>query len=202
MQGNDYHPPTDVCPGEKLLYDIYTALTSNADVWARTLLIVTFDEHGGTYDHHAPAWGATNPSDPDSLQSPFNFHLFGVRVPTILISPFVTPGTVFRASGETPFDHTSIIATLLKWKGIDPREAGLWNRVAAAPTFENVLGPEAVNPDVQLTEPACSPGMNTPANQILDGIPAATAKYIARRAKSLSHLQDMANDYRIKTGVG
>lgn len=196
-QGNDYHPPTNVCPGEKLLYDIYTALKSNEEAWKRTLLIVTFDEHGGTYDHHAPEWGATNPGDPDSLSSPFNFHLFGARVPTLLISPYVTPGTVFRAPREKPpYDHTSILATLLRWKGIDPATARLWDRVAVAPTFEGVLRPTIVNPGIDLQAPACDPGLNTPANQILDGIPAAAAKYIARRAGSIEHLKRMADDYR------
>jgi phospholipase C len=199
-QGNDYHPPTSVCPGEKLLYDIYTALKSNAKAWERTLLIVTFDEHGGTYDHHAPAWGATNPGDPDSLSSPFNFHLFGVRVPTLLISPYVIPGTVFRAPlGRPPFDHTSTLATLLRWKGIEPAEAGLWNRVAAAPTFEWVLSPTVVNPGVELPAPICTPGLNTAANQILDRLPAAIAKYIARRAGSLEHLSRMADDFLMHT---
>jgi len=164
--------------------------------------IYTFDEHGGTYDHHAPAWGATNPGDPDSFVSPFNFHLFGVRVPTLLISPYVVPGTVFRARpGTPPFDHTSILATLLRWKGIEPATAGLWNRVAAAPTFEWVLSQTIVNPGVELPEPICTPGLNTPANQILDGLPAAVAKYIARRAGSLGHLSRMADDFRLHSGL-
>lgn len=202
VQGNDYHPPTNVCPGEKLLHDVYTALKSNADTWAKTLLIVTFDEHGGTYDHHSPAWGATNPNDPDSKKSPFNFHLFGVRVPTLLISPYVFPSTVFRApTGGPPFDHTSILATLLRWKGIDPAQAGLCDRVSVAPTFEGVLSSTIVNSDIDPPAPNCGDAFNTEANLILEGIPAAVKRYIALKAKSLGHMAQMAADYRLHRGT-
>jgi phospholipase C len=202
-QGNDYHPPTDVCPGEKLLYDVYTALRSNASAWSKTLLIVTFDEHGGTYDHYSPAWGATNPGDPDSLNSPFDFHLYGVRVPTLLISPFVVPGTVFREplSSQFPYDHTSILATLLKWQGIDPMYANLWNRVSVAPTFEGVLQPTAVNPGIDLTAPSCTAGFDTPGNRILEGLPAAVALNIARGSRQLDGMQRRADAYRKAFGL-
>lgn len=198
VQGNDYHPPTDITPGELLLYKVYMALRSNAAAWKNTLLIVTFDEHGGTYDHHSPIWGAVNPGDPLSKKSPFDFHLFGVRIPTLLISPYVRPGTVFRApfTSPQPYDHTSILATLLRWQGILPATAGLWDRVAAAPTFEGVLSPQIVNPGVELEDPAPRLKPEPPANQILEGIPAGTKKYIALRARSLEDIRRMAADYR------
>ncbi len=197
IQGNDYHPPTDVRQGEKLLHDIYTALKSNKKAWEQTLLIVTFDEHGGTYDHHSPAWGATNPNDLDSNRSPFNFHLFGVRVPTLLISPYVWPSTVFRAPADKPpYDHTSILATLLRWKGIDPANAGLYDRVSVAPTFEGALSLTIVNPGIDLPSPICADGFNKESNQILEGIPAAAKRYIALKAKSLGQMKLLAADYR------
>lgn len=202
VQGNDYHPPTDVRPGEKLLYDVYTALRSNEKAWEHTLLIVTFDEHGGTYDHHSPPWGATNPNDPESRKSPFNFHLFGVRVPTLLISPYVWPSTVFRAPAEKPpYDHTSTLATLLRWKGIDPARAGLYDRVAVAPTFEGVLSSTIVNPGVDLPAPAHSDAVNKDSNRILEGIPAAVKRYIALKAKSQDHMSRLAEDYRRHRGA-
>ena len=193
VQGNDYHPPTDVTCGEKLLYDVYTALSGNAGSWQRTLLIVTFDEHGGTYDHHPPPWGATNPGDPGSLDSPFDFHLFGVRVPTLLISPYVKPGTVFRSPTNVPYDHTSILATLLRWQGIDPTVKGpnyLWDRTAVAPTFEGVLGPLPVNPGVDLPDPGgCT---LTEADRILDGIQAADKRRIVLAARSIEDVRKAA----------
>jgi phospholipase C len=202
VQGNDYHPPTDIIPGEKLLYDVYRALRSGPN-WNSTLLIITFDEHGGTYDHYSPEWGAVNPGDPGSLASPFDFHLYGVRVPTLLISPYVPPGTVFRApfGSRYPYDHTSILATLLRWQGMNPATAGLWDRVAVAPTFEGVLRNEIVNPGVDLEDPGPRMKPAPPATQILEGIPAATKKYIVLRAGSLAQIERMAANYRAYAGM-
>lgn len=141
--GNSYHPPCNVLPGEAFLKKLYDALTHNPEQWRKTLLIVTFDEHGGTYDHVPPPWGAVPPwgsgKPPHMLEEDFGFDRFGVRVPTLLISPWIDEATVFRSSTDVPYDHTSLIATILKWKGI-PKEA--WNmgeRVNHAPTFEGVL---------------------------------------------------------------
>ena len=125
---------------------MYEALSSNAALWAKTLLVVTFDEHGGLYDHVDPGWGAVQPDahvGPDG----FEFDRYGVRVPTILASPWIAEGTVFRAPADSPhpFDHCSLIATILKWQGVDPATAGLGARVAVAPTFETALNDTARN---------------------------------------------------------
>lgn len=141
-QGTDYHPPCNVAHGEKYLNDIYAALTYNRDTWNQTLLVVTFDEHGGTYDHIPTPWGATPPwgkGTAPTCEGGFGFDRFGVRVPVILASPFIQPGTVFRMGEGVPFDHTSFIATLLTWKGIDKSKWGLGERVNAAPIFDFVL---------------------------------------------------------------
>lgn len=71
-----------------------------------------------------------------------------MRVPTLLVSPWVSAGTVFRSpSPELKFDHTSLIATVLTWCGVSPGAAGLGDRVAVAPAFETVLD-EHTRPDV------------------------------------------------------
>jgi phospholipase C len=109
---NDQHPVSNLAVGEKLIYDVYTALRSNQAVWEKSLLIVTYDEHGGTYDHVPPETGAT---PPDNIigTSGFDFTRFGVRVPAVIVSPLIPAGTVLRApAGSPPYDHTSIIATL------------------------------------------------------------------------------------------
>ncbi len=139
-QGDDYHPPSWVGPGEAFLNEIYNALSASPKAWASTLLIVTFDEHGGTYDHVDPGWGAVKPDD-HSGPNGFQFDRYGVRVPTVLASPWIPAGTVFRAPADStyPYDHTSLIASILKWQGVDPAGAGLGKRVAVAPTFESVL---------------------------------------------------------------
>ena len=109
---NDQHPVSNLAVGEKLAYDIYAALRSNQAVWEKSLLIITYDEHGGNYDHVPPETGATPPDDIIGA-SGFAFTRFGVRVPAVIVSPLIPAGTVFRAPADSPpYDHTSIIATL------------------------------------------------------------------------------------------
>jgi phospholipase C len=155
-QGNDYHPPTWLGPGEAFVNKVYTALTANAEAWKNTLLIITFDEHGGTYDHVDPGWDKNiEPGDGKFGPDGFRFDRYGVRVPTLLISPWIQAGTVFRSSDKTlKYDHTSLIATLLKWRGVDPKKAGLKNRVANAPMFDGVLSDKLRSDVPQFTVPA------------------------------------------------
>ena len=77
----------------------------------QTLLIITYDEHGGCYDHVPPPTGAV-PPDKNAGEFGFDFRRFGVRVPAVLVSPLIAPGTVFRPSGTVPLDHTSILKTV------------------------------------------------------------------------------------------
>jgi phospholipase C len=134
--GNSQHPNNDVRPGEQLLHDVYYALRHGpAAQWNSTLLIITYDEHGGCYDHVPPPLGAT---PPDALKdkSGFDFTRFGVRVPTVLVSPLIAAGTVFRApAGSTPLDHTSILKTVETRWGLPP----LTKRDAAAIDVGGVL---------------------------------------------------------------
>lgn len=132
--GNSQHPNYDVARGEQLMLDVYRALRSGP-AWARTLLIITYDEHGGCYDHVAPPTHAVAPDDSIGEYG-FDFTRFGLRVPTVLVSPLIPAGTVFRASEEgTPLDHTSILSTLERRWGLPP----LTRRDAAAPHIGGVL---------------------------------------------------------------
>jgi phospholipase C len=140
---NDMHPPvwanqeleSSALAGEELVKSVYDAVRTSP-AWMRTLLVVTFDEHGGTYDHWPPP-RATPPFTPPPwpLEKDFAFDRFGIRVPAIFISPYVAPGTVVRASGDVPFDHTSMIATLSRRFGLEP----LTDRDRAAPDFSQVF---------------------------------------------------------------
>jgi phospholipase C len=131
--GNSQHPNYDVALGEQLIHDVYYALRGGP-AWNQTLLIITYDEHGGCFDHVSPPATAAAP-DASVGEFGFDFKRFGVRVPTVLISPLIAPGTVFRAGGPTPFDHTSILKTVdLRW-GIQPLTA----RDAAAADLAAVL---------------------------------------------------------------
>jgi len=109
--GNSQHPNYNVALGEQLIHDVYYALR-NGPAWNQTLLIITYDEHGGCYDHVPPPLGAV-PPDNSAGEYGFDFTRFGPRVPTVLVSPLIAPGTVFRvASGAMPLDHTSILKTV------------------------------------------------------------------------------------------
>jgi phospholipase C len=109
--GNSQHPNYNVALGEQLIHDVYYALRKSPN-WKQTLLIITYDEHGGCYDHVPPPQGATPPDDTVG-EFGFDFKRVGVRVPAVLVSPLIAPGTVFRVpAGATPLDHTSILKTI------------------------------------------------------------------------------------------
>lgn len=133
--GNSQHPNYDVALGEQLIHDVYCALRSNEAQWQQTLLIITYDEHGGCYDHVAPPLGAV-PPDNSVGEYGFDFKRFGLRVPTVLVSPLIVPGSVFRVpAGTTPLDHTSILKTVETRWGLPALTA----RDAAAPGVGDVL---------------------------------------------------------------
>lgn len=109
--GNSQHPNYDVALGEQMIHDVYYALR-NGPAWNRTLLVITYDEHGGCYDHVPPPSGAV-PPDAAAGEYGFDFTRFGPRVPTVLVSPLIPAGTVLRVpEGGMPFDHTSILRTV------------------------------------------------------------------------------------------
>ena len=139
---SDYHPPHNICRGETFLAEVYESVRKSP-YRDKILLIVTFDEHGGCYDHVPPPSGAAPPDPhPISRDGKFKFDRFGVRVPALVISSYVEPGTVFRApAGLTPYDHTSILATLREWLKLDQGPGGFLPspRIKAAPTLDRVL---------------------------------------------------------------
>jgi phospholipase C len=117
---NDDHPPHDVMKAEKLIADVYNALRGNAALWASTLLIVFYDEHGGFFDHVAPP--AAVP--PDDHREEYTFDRLGVRVPALLISPWAE-----RKVESTVFDHTSVLKYLTEKWALEPLPS---RRIAAA----------------------------------------------------------------------
>ncbi|HEX9918232.1 MAG TPA: alkaline phosphatase family protein [Pyrinomonadaceae bacterium] len=207
QQGNDYHPPTWMGPGETFVNNVYTALTANAERWKKTLLIITFDEHGGTYDHVDPGWNK-NIEPGDGLYGPdgLRFNRYGVRVPTLLISPWIPEKTVFRSSDPDPnikYDHTSLIATLLKWRGGDPKHAGLLNRVANAPTFEGLFADQPRADVPQYTLPA---GYADQGAECMHGhiqpkaIPSAVARAILAKGGTREEVEARTNLWLARHG--
>ena len=131
---NDQHPPHHVGMGEDLIADVYNALRT-APTWEKTLLVIIYDEHGGIYDHVPPPKAVP----PDNAHSqPFGFDRYGVRVPAILVSPYIKAGTILKMpeGSSYPFDHTSVITTLRKWFALG---APISQRDAVAPDLESAL---------------------------------------------------------------
>jgi phospholipase C len=134
IEANDQHPDHNVFKGEMLIKTVYDALTSNQQTWESTLLVITYDEHGGLFDHVKPP-DTVNPDGKNSEVPPFNFQRLGVRVPCVLVSPFIPRGTIVH----DVFDHTSVIATARKLFLKDPEQHFLTERDRRANTFEKVL---------------------------------------------------------------
>ena len=148
----DYHPamgrsfsdqvdlqvdnPSSMLSGEAFLdrvYDAYRSATSEtgANVW-NTVLLIGWDEPGGTYDHVPPGpVPAPDPSAPPG-ECDFTFDRSGYRVPAIIVSPWVEPGSVYNEE----YRHTSLIATLRKTWGLGEP---FTQRDASARTFDHVL---------------------------------------------------------------
>ncbi|PPQ29233.1 alkaline phosphatase family protein [Rhodopila globiformis] len=109
---NDQHPPHDVMRGDALIAKVYNPLRANPALFARTLLIVLYDEHGGFFDHVVPP--ATVP--PDDHTEHYAFDRLGFRVPAVFVSPLLDPGVV-----KAVHDHTSLLKMAAEmWPGVQP----------------------------------------------------------------------------------
>lgn len=128
---NDQHPPADIGAGDRLIADVYNAIRGNDALWKSTLLIVTYDEHGGFFDHVAPPATIA----PDGNTGEYSFTRLGVRVPAILVSPWVERGVC-----KTPFDHTSILRYVCDKWGLAP--LGMRTDPAAGAFQAKSLAPE------------------------------------------------------------
>jgi phospholipase C len=161
--GNSQHPNYDVSLGEQLIQAVYNAVRGGPG-WAQTLLFITYDEHGGLYDHVPPPSGAT-PPDATPGEFGFDFTRFGVRVPAVLVSPLIPAGTVFRVpAGSTPLDHTSVLKTIETRWGLPALTA----RDAAAPDVGDALSlatPRTDDPLTGVTAPTSS-GANPAAAEV------------------------------------
>ena len=154
---SDQHPDHDVYQGEVFIATVYNAIRQNPELWKSTALLIVYDEHGGIYDHVPPPTcpkdGYTAPPDKTGVPGlTFEFDRLGVRVPAILVSPWIPKGTVVPGPGEPDgkaFEHASIPATVTdffigEYKERTPREI-------QAPTFLDLLS------DTMRTDPEDCP---------------------------------------------
>jgi phospholipase C len=109
---NADHPHDDIRNGEVFLADVYRAVT-RGPAWPSTLLVITFDEWGGFFDHVSPP---NSPVPPIEEQAGNYDGLRGFRIPTLLISPFARR----RHVSSVVYDHASLLK-LIEWRwGLDP----------------------------------------------------------------------------------
>ena len=111
----DQHPDHDVRAGEQYIATVYNAIRNNPNLWPNTAILVVYDEHGGTFDHVPPPSCTPDGfvAQPSATGTPdaFYFDRLGVRVPAILISPWVQRGSVIN----DVFEHASIPGTVTEY---------------------------------------------------------------------------------------
>ena len=145
--GTSQHPLDDVTRGERLIKDVYEAIR-NSDLWERSVLVITWDEHGGFYDHVEPPAAVPPgdpPGDPDNVQVGFDFDQLGVHVPAVVVSPRIERGLI----DHTPYDHASIPATVQRLFGL----AAMTDRDAQANDIRHLLNLETPRTDTPTTLP-------------------------------------------------
>ena len=134
-QSNDDHPPSDIRSGQAFILEVYNALLHSKH-WQDTMLVVVYDEHGGFYDHVTPPALAKGDTSSDRT--------YGLRVPALFAGPRVRRHVLKGpAIPDPPFDHTSIVKTILLAFAEDPvaAVAAMPPRVQRAPDLASVLGP-------------------------------------------------------------
>ncbi len=169
---NSQHAPEDVRFGENLIADIYDALAANPALFRETALIVTYDEHGGFFEHVAPG----SAPNPDGINSPnpdddakftvpsFGFDRLGLRVPTVIVSPWIPKGQVVNRN----LQHTSVIKTVREMFGL----AGPLNgRDASAASFADLFTQlSTARPAATMPAKLSRPALTQTASSIVAGI--------------------------------
>jgi len=164
---NWQHPDSPVSEGERLYKSIYEAIRAST-LWDETLFFITYDEHGGFFDHVAPP--QTGVPAPDGVvgQNGFMFDRLGIRIPAVAISPLIPANTVIHTppkdqspSPTSQYDATSIIATVNKIFGITDH---MHARDQWAGTFEHIFSNPTPRTDCPMTLPDVPPA---PADLLL-----------------------------------
>jgi phospholipase C len=164
-RANDDHAPADVANGQNFVADIYRALCSQPGGFGRTLFVVTYDEHGGWYDHVAPpATIGNNGAGLHEDSASCGFESYGVRVPTFVVSPFIPKQSTFT----TVLDHCSLHATITRT--FCPMKSPLSQRVAKANSLSDLLSLSAARtmPVMAATRSLQQSHNDAPATYALD----------------------------------
>jgi len=193
---NDDHPPYHPILGQQLIATVYAALIDSPQ-WKNTLFVVTYDEHGGFFDHVAP------PKAEDDRAAD-GFDQLGFRVPALVAGPYVKPGFV----SSVVHDHTSVLKHIETMFGLDP----LNKRTTAANDLSDFIDQDrlaagdwtappdlpAVEVDQSMLGASCEMHMNATAGDhpVIDWWE-SQGKYTSREAidwrkEGVAHVHDVA----------
>jgi len=189
---NSQHPVGSVAAGEAFIKYVYETIRNCPPVWKDSLLIVTYDEHGGFFDHQNPP-GATAPGDAPINHSraeyprDCKFDRLGVRVPTVVVSPWIDRALIgSNCYPGLSFDHSSIVRTVRDLFGLG---GSLTLRDGTAPSFANLLSSAQqarINPtDAPLSLPNPAPASPPTAAASMQAGPDSLTKGFSRIALSL-----------------
>ncbi|MBI3561978.1 MAG: hypothetical protein HY080_09725 [Gammaproteobacteria bacterium] len=183
--GNSQHPLDDVARGEKLIKDVYESIR-NSPHWESSLLIITYDEHGGFYDHCVPP-KTVHPGDgipdADNNHHNFDFTQLGVRVPAVIVSPYIQRGIIDHAV----YDHSSVIKTVAELFGFGT----LTKRDTQANSLRHLLSLTSPRSDAPTTL-STVPDSGWTCEDNVDAIVAATGADKVMRQQTQLATQDMA----------
>ena len=163
--GNSYHPLASVQAGEVLIKRTYEALRKSP-IWDSSLLIITFDEHGGFYDHVAPP--AAEPTGSVGRGYGFTFDRLGPRVPAVVVSPLIPKNVIDHRT----YERCTVIATLTRLFDLKT----LTRRSAATSDIKHLASLEVPRTDAPMTLPDPTGGasariIETPFEQVVAGHP-------------------------------
>lgn len=168
----DQHPDHSVSAGDSFILQVYEAIRSNNNVWNSTVLLVVWDEHGGIFDHEIPPM-VGHPDGFTSTAPPFSFDRLGVRVPAVVISPYVQQGTV----DHTVYEHASIPATVTEQFIPNPKSNPPYAREMAANTFLHLLTLEQPRSD--------SPNLDGPPSTPASRATAAVSSLLSNQVQEV-----------------
>lgn len=205
--GTSMHPLDDVTSGERLIKQVYEAIRKSPH-WETSVLIVTFDENGGFYDHVVPP-SAVPPGDTKNssyVHHDFAFDQLGARVPALVISPHIPRGVI----DHTVYDHTSILSTIESLWRMKP----LTERDRQANDLLHLVSLDTPRTDAPLTLP--SPAVNpspldcdTIFSASVDALLELRADLVSARkeasndsSKALDHDHEAGGGLRPSTSVG
>jgi phospholipase C len=176
---NDDHPDHDIRLGQALIGSVVAALGQSSQ-WNRCLFVLTYDEHGGFYDHVAP------PAPAEGAEPEAEFQRFGFRVPSLVIGPTVRRGCAI----DTVYEHSSVVQTVTTRFGLEPLNA----RAAAAGDISACIDPRL------LDDPQPAPKVPT-VEMSLRALRDRQARFRSQGIVSHRELSDAIDARRVPRGL-